>query len=213
MDFAMRLSILSLLAAFLLQGCITATDMLTVKDTILKPRILYHGSQDKNITELEPRAIGIRDASEGRVVFAATDPGLASIFISPTHQYSRSGRFCSTCPYYFVFSDEEKYKNLDKGGSIYFLPIDSFHTSPSKGVGTNEWISKKNVKPLFKMDFDSSLQAMLSFGVQVFFVTNEIFEQIKTSQDHGKSILLNLQSENKKQNKNYFHITNNKNEN
>ena len=196
-----------LILLFLLQGCATAADTLTVKDINVKPRTLYHGSQDKRIEKLEPRAIGFRDSSEGAVVFAAIDPGFASIFITPTYQYGLSGRFCPTCPFYFVFSDEEKFRNLDKGGSIYFLPIDSFYTHPEKGVGTNEWVSKEKVKPLFKIDFESSLQAMLNFGVQVFFVTSWGFDQIKLSQDHGKSILEGLQSENEKLQKNYFRVT------
>ena len=189
----------------LLQGCATATN-LTVKDMSAKPLMLYHGSLDRKIKELEPRAIGVRDQGEGPVIFAAIDPGLASIFITPTYQYGKSGRFCNTCPYYYVYSNKEKYKSIDKGGSIYFLPIDSFTTNPAKGLGTNEWTSKERVKPLYKIDFESSLQAMLNFGVQVFFVTNEIFERIQSSDDNGKSILLGLQSENEKLEKNYFPI-------
>lgn len=196
---------LSFVFFLLLQGCATTTNQ-TVKDMSMKPRTLYHGSQDRNIQEFQPRAIGVRDPNEGPVIFAAIDPGLASIFITPTYQYGKSGRFCSTCPYYYVFSDKEKYQNIDKGGSIYFLPIDSFTTNPSKGVGTNEWVSKELVKALFKIDFESSLQAMLNFGVQVFFVSSEIFEQIRSSSDNGKSILLGLQSENEKLKKNYFPI-------
>jgi hypothetical protein len=201
----LRVVLLGLLNILLLSGCALAK-VLTVTDTDLKPRILYHGSNSKNLTELEPRAQGVRDESEGNVIFAALDPALASIFITRTYQDGHSGKFCSACPYYFVYSDEEKFKKLDVGGAIYFLPIDSFYTMPNKGLGTNEWVSKSKVKPLFKIEFASSLQAMMHFGVQVFFVSSETFAQIKNSSDHGKSILLKLRSENEKLEKNYFPV-------
>jgi hypothetical protein len=172
--------------------------------------MLYHGSQNRNISTLEPRAHGIRDMKEGPLIFAALDPALASIFITPTYQNGLSGRYCSTCPYYFVFRDEKMFKSIDQGGSIYFLPIASFSTNPNKGLGTNEWVSNANISPLYKVDFDSSLKAMISLGVQVFFVNDEKFEKIKRSNDYGKCILLELQSENKKLNINYFHILNEK---
>lgn len=189
-------------------SCATTSNILSVKNNSLRPTVLYHGSQNRAISIIEPQEKGKRDPNEGPVVFAAIDPALASIFITPTYQHGLSGRFCSTCPYYFIFNDENKFKSLDKGGSIYFVPINSFITDPNKGLGTNEWVSQTKVKPLFKIDFDSSLQAMLNFGVQVYFVSAEVFGSIKESDDHGNSILLRLQSENKKHHINYFHLNN-----
>jgi len=39
---------------------------------------------------------------------------------------------------------------------------------------------------------------MLENGVQVYFVNNNIYKQIKESNDHGFSILENLESENQR---------------
>ena len=60
-------------------------------------------------------------------------------------------------------------------------------------------------KPLYKIEFKSAWEAMIDFGVQVFFVNEQIFEEIKKSKQKAQiKILKNQVSENQRRNKNIF---------
>ena len=49
-----------------------------------KPDVLYHGSPERDITILEPRAHTTRDPQEGQVVFACRDLAYATMFMVRT---------------------------------------------------------------------------------------------------------------------------------
>lgn len=168
---------------------------------MIRPAVLYHASENKNIEIFEPKAETVRDPEEGPVIFATPDKILASIFIVPTNDsWAQSGLFNGI--HYFVCSDREKFKKLDKGGAIYTLLSDTFEYNPSKGLREKEWVSKLSVKPIDKEEFKSGLEAMLNFGVQVFFVDKETFKVIEEADDHGLKILSDLRSVNQERNLN-----------
>lgn len=170
-----------------------------------KPKFLYHASTNRNIEEFEPRRGSYRDPTEGPVIFASPSKAYASMFITKADdRWAIKGRFSDT--FYTVISDEERFRNIDKGGSIYTLPPDTFTCDPKKSMGVHEWVSKVPVKPLKVEDYDSCLEAMLENGVQVFFVNKETFKEINNSSDHGNKILKALESENKKRNMNIKEI-------
>jgi len=170
-----------------------------------KPLFLYHASQNRNINMFEPRLGSFRDKDEGPVIFATPDKTLASIFIVPTNDlWAHSGLFGKV--HYFICGDQDKFINLDNGGAIYTLPSFTFETDPKKGLGTKEWVNKASVKPISKEEYQSGLQAMLSLGVQVYFVDNIKFQEIGKSHDHGNEIVRNSVSENKNRNSNYLEI-------
>lgn len=170
-----------------------------------KPEYLYHASPNKNIDVFEPRAETVRDPNEGPVVFATTSEAKASKFLVPTNDnWSESGAFNQVN--YIVISDEERFRNLDKGGSIYTIPSDTFYQDPKIRGGSSEWVSKEPVKPVAKEDFESGLDTMIEFGVQVYFVDKKTFEKIQNSEDHGYEILKKLDSENKKRNMNIINL-------
>lgn len=50
----------------------------------IKPPLLYHASQNTNITTLEPRALTVRNVDEGPVVFATPDKKYVTTFLVPT---------------------------------------------------------------------------------------------------------------------------------
>lgn len=169
--------------------------------TTKRPTFLYHASQNKDIKIFEPRAESVRDINEGPVVFATPDKVMASVFIVSTNDtWANSGLFGSV--HYFVCGNENKFRNIDKGGAIYTLPANTFQNDPSKGLGTREWTSKISVEPIKIELYESGLEAMIDMGVQVYFVSQEKFEDIQRSQDHGNEILRNSISENQKRNKN-----------
>ena len=171
------------------------------RKTMHKPKLLYHASQNRNLSILEPRADKVRDPEEGSVVFATPDKVMASVFIVPTDDsWTNSGLFGGVN--YFVCGDEEKFIKLDRGGAIYTLPSTTFINDPNKGLGKREWTSKRPVKPINKEEFDLGLEAMIEMGVQVYFISKEKFQELKRSSDHGNKILRESVSENHKRNKN-----------
>lgn len=72
-----------------------------------------------------------------------------------------------------------------------------------------EWVSKESVKPLCKIEFESVFQVMIDLGVQVYFVANDLFQEIKAALKDKKDLLKrrrllrSLISENQKINKNH----------
>lgn len=166
------------------------------KPEILKPDLLYHASSDTGILEFEPRAESTRDPSEGPVVFATPSEAFASMFIVKTDDsWTKKSRFGKV--FVTVIADRERFLQRDQGGSIYTLPSETFETDPSKGMGRNEWVSKRPVKPTRNDKYSLGLDAMMALGVQVYFVGKEKFREIKEAPDYGPGILRGLESENK----------------
>lgn len=161
-----------------------------------RPPVLYHASNNPNIEVFEPRVESVRDKDEGPMVFATPDKAFATCFIVPTSgSWVKIGRFSEpgrVGPWHVVISDKTRFSELDKGGAIYELSSDGFSTDPNKGVGASEWVSPSAVKPITHEQVQSGLQAMLDAGVQVYFVDQATFEQIRQSDDHGKVIIDSL---------------------
>lgn len=164
-----------------------------------KPKYLYHASSNKNIKVFEPKADSVRHPDEGPVVFATTSEKNASKFIVPCNDsWSNLGRFNGVN--YALYCDKAKFIKEDKGGAIYTFSSDNFYHETKFGGTSDEWVSKSSVTPVSKRIYESGLEAMLSLGVQVYFVDKKVFENIKNSNDHGYSIVSNLQSENMRKN-------------
>jgi hypothetical protein len=164
-----------------------------------KPSVLYHASFKRDIEVFEPRNETVRDTDEGPQVFATPDKRLATAFMIPTNDtWANSGAF-NGVPY-LVVGDEEKFRNLDKGGAIYTLPSDTFNTDPTKGLGDMEWTSSEAVRPVAKEEYESALEAMLHIGVQVYFVDMATYRATQNAEDHGYSILKGLLSLNEHRN-------------
>ena len=169
--------------------------------SLQKPKHLYHASQNSNIDVLEPHAESVRNFNEGPVVFATPNLPYATTFlVKSDDSWAVKGRFNNT--FYVIISDKNRFFELDKGGTIYTLPNDTFYCDPEEGMGINEWISKKAVRPIRKQHYKSGIDAMIDAGVQVYFVDKQTFLKIREAGDHGFSILQSLQSENQKLNKN-----------
>ncbi len=161
-----------------------------------RPPFFYHGSQHKGLEEIEPRKTTSRDPEEGELVFATPDKGLASIFMADSRHYG-SGKF-NDVTYCYIVEPRGEFIKRDKGGHIYVLPGEGFENDPSKGLGEHEWTNKQKVKPVEKIEYPSSLDAMLENGVQVYFIDEETHKKIQQSDNHGYSIFQGLQSENQR---------------
>ncbi|MDD3474681.1 MAG: hypothetical protein PHP08_02150 [Candidatus Dojkabacteria bacterium] len=164
---------------------------------------LYHASSNKNIDVLKPRQESVRDPKEGPVVFASQDKPYTSCFLTPTDsswvKISKYTNISHLPIYLMVISDEKRFKELDKGGAIYYLSPNGFYLDKSKSL--IEWTSKKDVTPIKKDVFDNSLDAMIDSGVVVYFCNKSIFSEIQSDPQNvikTMNILKELESENEK---------------
>lgn len=159
-----------------------------------KPSVLYHASTNKNVEIFEPHNKSIRDIDEGPVVFATPRIDYASCFIVKTDdswvQISAYGDIQT-----IVISDRDRFEKEDKGGAIYELPSDTF-VNEIRGSAKDEWTSREAVRPVGKNVFASGLDAMLEYGVQVYFVDASTWDSMKNAKDNGIGVLRRLKSEN-----------------
>lgn len=163
------------------------------------PRVLYHSSPNLDIDIFEPRKEKVRDPEEGPVVFATPDKALAAAFLVRTDgSWVKIGRFSdgeTQTPWHLVTKNKRRFRRLDKGGAIYYLPATGFTFDVDKGMGDMEWTNKNSVKPIKKEVFSSGEQAMKDPGVNLYFVDRKTFKAINESDDHGRSIILGLKAE------------------
>ena len=166
-------------------------------------KYLYHASQKKDIEILEPRAESVRDPNEGPVVFASHDKASVTCFLVPTDDsWSKISQYRSNnhpTIYVMCISNERKFRELDKGGAIYYLSPESFFLDEDKSK--TEWTSKVSVKPIKKELYDSGLDAMIGSGIIVYFCNKKnLFELKKEPWDveRAMGILNRLVSENEK---------------
>ncbi|MCL5090462.1 MAG: hypothetical protein M1514_00455, partial [Patescibacteria group bacterium] len=68
-------------------------------------------------------------------------------------------------------------------------------------VGDSEYISAQSVKPIKKVEYPSSLEAMLQIGINVYFVDRKTFKEFRKFGCNGALFLERLQSENQKRGK------------
>lgn len=169
-----------------------------------KPPYLYHGSSSADLEELTPQQRSYRDVNEGPCVFATPDLAMATVFMSREGKHSG---FFEDVPWVVIVKDRDEFIKEDKGGVVYVLPTEEFKCDSRKGLGIFEWTCDVGVKPKEIIKYPSSLGAMLESGVQVFFVDSVTEEKIKKSDDHGLSILQNLQSENQRRGINVRKLT------
>ena len=95
-------------------------------------------------------------------------------------------------PWYFVCSDEKRFRKGDTGGAIYQFSSEGFTTDPNMGTGLAEWVSTSSVVPTMKTIYESGLEAMIANGVRVIFIDKEAMERIEQSDDHGWGIISKL---------------------
>jgi hypothetical protein len=161
-----------------------------------KPKILYHASPNRDLQVIETRQESVRDKNEGPVVFATHDEACASLFlVNSNDSWTFKGRINGV--HYHIISDRKRFEELDKGGSIYEVPSDSFERKINdESWQSLEWTSTKPVNPIRKTDYSSGLEAMIDKGVLVYFVDKEMFEELTKNHRINSNLLKTLVSEN-----------------
>ena len=188
---------------------------------------------DLLIESFEPRVLWKRHEKETDVVFSTPHLGFAAAFMvshDKSRDFSIKIHSFDFGPLLFICNKEEEFLETDKGGAIYILPSKTFYCdiglmgisrkeifsegSHLKMGSLDEWVSKEAVKPLHKIEFQLTLQAMIDFGVQVYFTDDIAFQKlrkaIKDPSDKvtAPRILSDLLSENQRQNKNIIPLFN-----
>ena len=150
-------------------------DRFKPSETWSHPTTLLHGSPDTGIDILRPKPLDNR--CNGRpILFATQHFGLAAVFMQK-HQ----GRFaCGRLPndeIFYLTNDKKGCIMEDHGGAIYVVPSSTFFCEAHISLGVDEWISYAAVRPLATFVFASALDAMLDFGVKVYFVDNATYSR------------------------------------
>ncbi len=141
----------------------------------------------------------------GALVYATPDIATASIFMARVAGYWSVNIFDGVqCV--IIAMDRDDFIRNDHGGCIYVFSSDSFSANHESGMGELEWVSEKAVRPIKKIKYPSSLDAMIEYGAQVFFVDEEQYTEMQKSPEHALCLLKKISSENKKRNKNLSSI-------
>lgn len=158
---------------------------------MVTPEFLYRGTPRKDVDLFTPK----EKVNDRLVVSASSDRTTAIKFVVPIEDIKvKLGTLGDT--HYYVCAEEEKFKEMDIGGSIYLLPSNGFEPAPE--VGTHVWVNPNSVTPIGKEEISSALEAMIRAGVQVYFVSEEIFQRFKKFPEDRPEILKSLISENYK---------------
>jgi hypothetical protein len=144
------------------------------------PTELFHASPAIDVTEFEPRNEFPRYPGEAKLIFATPHKKLAAMFLAPHGITTEIGVYGDQYVI-FINCSEDDYLKQDTGGAIYSLPVETFQTDTIRGMGNIEWYSNVSVKPISKTIYNTSLEAMDAFMVSRFFVSDEIFQQIRVN--------------------------------
>ena len=144
------------------------------ENRIEKPPVLYHGSGNRNIEIFEPRKnVRQKNGEEKEFVFA-TDSLVKALPYMFKNENGRinysSGQRNGEVRAVFQMSEKEL-RDLDQGGAVYELPSDEF----SEGDGY-EWASENPVKASNKIEFDSTVDAMIENGIKVYCLSQKDYE-------------------------------------
>lgn len=142
-------------------------------ETWLYPNTLFHGSTNTEIDIIRPKPLGTRCKGQP-IVFASHHIALASLFMLKHHGKFACGRLPNGDIFYMT-DDKRRCILEDRGGAIYVVPAATFFCEAHVSLGVDEWITYAAVKPLAHFIFSSALDAILDFGVKVYFVDNNTY--------------------------------------
>jgi hypothetical protein len=162
-----------------------------------RPAYVFHGSPRGDIAEFTPRVSHGSGEAYGPQVYASDDLATAAMFTANVGRSWSTGSVGGTL-YAVIPMSREEFLGRDGGGYIYRLPGETFSTERGRGMGDREWASPVAVTPVDVTYVPSSLDAMVESGVQVYFVTPELYEQMRGSDQPNWMYLKDVESENQR---------------
>lgn len=144
-------------------------------------KVLYHASPKRGLKEFKPRAKSQRQSGDAPRVYASPSPEIAIAFmIRPTDDWCLHGSYDNGQTWMLIVGDEKKFwKREKKGGSLYTFSPETFRFTKVIGLGENEWFSAEKVPVLAEEKWGSVFQAMLHYGLRIYFLPTGTFEQFK----------------------------------
>ncbi|MHA7966743.1 hypothetical protein ACX93W_21770 [Paenibacillus sp. CAU 1782] len=123
--------------------------------------VLLHGSNQKSITEFEPRRQTLHNGNYVDAVFATMD-GIWPVFYSVLDKGKLVGNIRNGCLetrsgrkfYFFSITKETYISDPWTKGMIYFLPRETFGRASNEIISFDEWISEQPVKPMAKIEVE-----------------------------------------------------------
>lgn len=127
-----------------------------------KKKLLLHGSNNLNITELVPKPQMDWKGRPIKAVFASGD-GIWPMFFATVQHTNYRGSFRNGCFvikgkskeesrfYFFSLNKEYKDKEPWQDGMIYLLPKEGFQQTSTGNVRFDEWANPQIVKPIAKL--------------------------------------------------------------
>ena len=155
---------------------------------MIKHKILYHASPIGGLTTLNPANETPRFVGEDNYVFATPYKAVAAMFLAPRNLNTEISKYNDKFVI-FINASQEKYRELDKGGSIYEVDGTHFKTDTSIGMGETEWVSDHSLEPLSEEVFDSSLNAMKSNEVEIYFVDDRTFRNVRNDPPNALNLV------------------------
>lgn len=184
-----------------------------------QPRLFFHGSGQK-IDCLKPKSISKRNENEGNVVFATSYLSYAVLFTLALPRNKKDLNFSIRLrsfdhgPHIVLCNNKESWLKYDTGGYIHVVSSKNFYVDlgflgmtrkqwmskpydPEWG-SLAEWVSKEETPVLHVFKIDNTLNTLLSLGVQVFFLDDDLFkEYTKIKNDSSlREFMKKLTSEN-----------------
>ncbi len=153
-----------------------------------RPKELYHASTVVDVEVFEPRNEYPRYPGEPNLVFATPHKALAAMFLAPD-DFAKEIAVYGDRYVIFINGTEENHKAADRAGAIYTLPVETFETDASRGMGEVEWYSEVAVRPISKMVYKSSIEAMDELGVERYYVNDEVFRKIQANPADALSLV------------------------
>ena len=145
---------------------------------------LYHASPKRGLKEFTPRRKSRRQEGDPPRVYATPEKKIAAGFIiRPTDDWCVYGSYDDSTArtWSLVVGDEKKFWKLEnKGGSLYTLPRQTFRFETGIGLGKDEWFSEEKVPVLAEEKWVSACQAMLHYGVKIYFLPSGKFKEFKS---------------------------------
>lgn len=150
--------------------------------------MLYHGSSLRIEGPLLPQEFR---GFERPVLFATHDTARASLFMFPPDWLVSFG-YEEETPFLCAWGTHEAFLDHDTEGYLYHLPDDGFTPGPKD----YEWTIETPVLPSTVQTFPSSLRAILSFGVHVYFVSDDsLFSDLQAMDENRLQFLRSLEPE------------------
>lgn len=142
-------------------------EFLFKENKIEQPKLLYHGSPEKNIDVFKPTP-GEFMGEQANFFFASPDKNAATAYMYEGRPWS-SGIDNDTGIISSVFPITRKdFIKQDKGGAVYVFSPEKFTSHLKKH--TYEWVTKEPITPESVEIFDSSLKAMEDAGIKLYFL-------------------------------------------